>query len=148
MILAVGYVGSRGGSGGGSSSDGYDESGYSESALAELSRAVTVNRLQDPWVPGSAGVVAASGRRLVALEVTVEGPRGCDTPVYVSPMSFKLTDSDGYAYAAFKSEGARPPLATISLKAGEKTRGWLTFEVDESTRVSSVSYRGVDLKLP
>ncbi len=149
VILAIGYVGSRGGSGADNSIGNYDdETGYSESALAELARGITVNRVEDPWVSGGGDVLAGGGHRFVAVEVTVEGPSGFDTPAYVSPMSFKLTDSDGYAYAASRSEGARPPLATISLKAGEKTRGWLTFEVDESTRVSSVSYRGVDLKFP
>jgi len=146
VILAVGYLGSRGGSGAGSGYDG--ESGYPDTVLAELSRGVTVNRLQDPWVPGSATTSAGTGRRFVALEVTVEGLRDFDAPTWVSPELFKLTDSEGYAYAASDGEGARPRLASIDLGAGEKTRGWLTFEVDESAVIRSVSYWGVDLKLP
>lgn len=68
--------------------------------------------------------------------------------VYVSPMSFKLTDSEGFAYGALQDGGAEPRLAMIDLRSGEKTRGWLTFEVDESSEIRSLSYFGIDLELP
>lgn len=128
--------------------DHYDEDeGYSASVLAEFAKDVTVSRVTDPWTPDDGAVSAAAGRRFAALEITVEGSNVMGA-VYVSPMSFKLTDSEGFAYGALQDGGAEPRLAMIDLRSGEKTRGWLTFEVDESSEIRSLSYFGIDLELP
>ncbi len=149
VILAIGYIGSRGGSGAdGGYDDYYDEEGYSESALARFAEGVTVDRVEDPWTSNDAEVSAPTGRRFVAFEITIEGPEDTEAGWYVSPMSFKLSDSEGFAYAPTKDIGAEPLLTTIDLDPGEKTRGWLTFDVDEGSDVRSLSYFSIDLKIP
>ena len=149
VILAIGYIGSRGGSGAdGGYDDYYDEEGYSEDALARFAEAVTVDRVEDPWTSNDPEVSAPTGRRFVAFEVTIEGPEDPEAGFYVSPMLFKLTDSEGFAYTPTLDAAAEPVLTTIGLDPGEKTRGWLTFEVDEGSDVRSLSYFGIDLKMP
>jgi hypothetical protein len=67
------------------------------------------------------------GKVLVAVEIVIES--GADEGVHVNPFYCSLKDSDGYEYGVYFF-GKDPALqSTNDLPKGEKSRGWVTFEV-------------------
>ena len=70
---------------------------------------------------------AKSGNILVAVDVTIESQQ--NTGVDVNSLYAKLIDGQGYAYT-FTFTGKEPTLTSQNdLAAGQKLRGWVTFEV-------------------
>lgn len=148
-LVFVGVVLIGGGSqlGGGSSDPGdYDE--YIDEYFEELEPDVKATQLIDPWQPDSPDEQPSAGRRYLALEVTISNPASSEYPHYVTSSAFKLIDADGFAYGATESlmEPALPE--GLQLAAGEKTRGWVMFEIDEETEVESVVYGTAEVALP
>jgi hypothetical protein len=142
-IVAAGLV-----FGNGPSTPGFDVDDYDQ-YLEEMTGQVTVEGFEDPWVPSGEGVPAAAGRRYVAFEVTVENDGGSgDFPVYVSSSSFKLTDSDRFAYQPVYGRMEPGLPEGIQLEDGEKAHGWVLFEIDEDAEVESLSYFSAELPLP
>ena len=130
VILAIGYVGSRGGSG--SDDYGYDDYG-------DWGYEVDVEDVQDPWVPRDGDLKASPGYRLVAIDVVVEASADNLDAYPTGSYDFKLTDDEEFAYGPLDS-GATPMFPdTVSLDPGEKTRGWVTFEVAEGNGLESLS---------
>ncbi len=144
-VLLIGG-GSRLGGGGSNDLDGYQD--YADEFLEELEADVTATQMIDPWESGSPDVTPGAGRRFVALEVTISNPGTTEFPHYVTSSSFKLIDQDGFAYGPTQSllEPAIPE--GLQLAAGEKTRGWVMFEIDEGTEIKSVAYGTANVALP
>ncbi len=70
---------------------------------------------------------ADAGKQLLAVEVLVES--GTSSGVDVNPFYFSVQDLDGYEYT-ISIFGKDPSLQSQNdLPAGEKMRGWVTFEV-------------------
>lgn len=133
VILAIGYVGSRGGSGSGDYGYGdygdYGDWGYD----------VEVEDVQDPWVARDGVLEASPGYRLVAIDVVVEAWADNSDAYPTGSYDFKLTDDEEFAYGPLDS-GAKPMFPySVSLEPGEKTRGWVTFEVAEGNGLESLS---------
>lgn len=70
-----------------------------------------------------------AGNRFVAVEVLYENG-GTETVSY-NPFDWKLTDSAGFSYQQNYS-GKEPALHSGDLAAGEKARGFITYEVPQS----------------
>jgi hypothetical protein len=139
-IVAIGMLGSRGPD----ASDYLGDYPYPDFEAPDI----TVERVVDPWTDETGEVTPAPGHRFVALELVVEGTSHDEVAYgYVDPYYFKLTDSEGFAYPAVY-EGAKPILSGVDLEPGEKTRGWVTFQVAEGASIASVSYAGTDVPLP
>jgi hypothetical protein len=136
VILAIGYVGSPGGSG----SDDYSYGDYGSGWDYE----VQVNEVADPWEPPDGGQEASRGYRFVAIDVVVEASRQNDEAYPTGAYDFKLTDDEEFAYGPLDS-AAKPAFpAEVWLEPGEKARGWVTFEVAEGhALVSLASYETV-----
>jgi len=147
IFVAVVLIGGSGQFSGGSSElDDYRE--YVDEELAQYEANVTVDQFVDPWLPVSPEQEPAAGRRFVALEVTVEYPGDRDFMHYVNIAAFKLIDHDGFAYGATESL-IEPALSEgLELAPGEKTRGWVMFEIDEETEIESVGYGTSEVTLP
>lgn len=97
---------------------------------------ITLNETVDPWVSENMFIQPDPGRRFVAFDVTIEQVGGSHL---ASEFNFQLTDVEGFAYdTAFL--GAEPPLQMIDLGKGQKTRGWVTFEVNEGTPLKLLKY--------
>jgi len=107
----------------------------------------TADKVVDPWTPGSGDKAASPGHRFVAVEVVIENPADSGTDAYAEAYDFKLTDDKGFVYAP-TFEGAAPVLGEVDLSAGQKTRGWLTFEVDQAAEVDSLTYGERNVPLP
>jgi hypothetical protein len=135
VILAVGYLGSRGGSGDGDF--GYDD--YYDDYSDVWDYEITVSRVEDPWLGEDGGREASPGYRLVALEVVVGAAESNPEAYRVDAYYFKVTDEEGFAYGPVDS-GAKPAFPqSVLLEPGEKTRGWVTFELADDNSLESLS---------
>jgi Domain of unknown function (DUF4352) len=148
VFVAVLLIGGGSQLGGSSGPDPSDYEQYIEEQLEQYRPEVTASRLIDPWEPASSTASPRPGRRLVALEVTVEYPRGRQETHYVSSNHFKLIDSEDFAHATVTSL-ADPPLTDgLELAPGQRTRGWVMFELEDSAEIKAVAYGNAELDLP
>jgi hypothetical protein len=90
---------------------------------------------------------ASTGNRLIAAEVTIENAFD-DYPIYVCGSSFKVTDSGGFTFPATSSR-LQPVIAEgLPLDPGEKTKGWVMFEVVEGSVIEKLQYWSSEVSLP
>jgi hypothetical protein len=99
---------------------------------------VALHAITDPWISDNAFDEAPAGRRLVAFDVTIDFADEGGTHM-ANPFHFKLTDSADFAYAEILG-GPEPALNAISLGPGQKTRGWIAFEVQAGIPLKQLSY--------
>lgn len=144
-VLLLGRLPSGGSSGPGDPSE-YQQ--LLEEELAQYEADVTVNQLIDPWAADSPADAPATGRRYVALEVTLENPDDSKFPHYVTASMFKLTDSANFAYSPIDSL-IEPALSeSLELAPGQKAQGWVMFEIDDGSAIQSVHYWTSEVALP
>jgi hypothetical protein len=58
----------------------------------------------------------------------------------VSPSSFRLTDAENFVYTQPSFSWLEPRLPPISLEPGQKTQGWIMFEVNAATPMEVLRY--------
>ena len=92
----------------------------------------TVNEIRDP---APARWEADIGKRLVAIDITrvalVDGES-------YNRRDFSVQDNEGFLYKRGGSSDLEPSFSSGELSAGQKVRGWVTFEVSESAVLVSV----------
>lgn len=114
-------------------------------AVAEFAHVrVYLNAIQDPWTSDNIYIKPAAGKRFVSFDTTIEFFNESDTH-RANPFNFGLSDSESFAYDPTFS-GPDPSLNAVELRPGEKTRGWITFEVNEGTPLQPLRYRPNILK--
>lgn len=120
---------------------------YYDDIWDDYDGSVTVSQWLDPWEPGSGDEPAREGNRLIAAEITIENDTD-DFPVYVYGSSFKITDSDGFVSPSTTSR--LPPVIPedLVLNPGEKTRGWVMFEVAEGSVIKRLQYWMTEVPIP
>jgi hypothetical protein len=133
---------------GGGSNDIADYEQYVDDTLAQYQPEVTASRLIDPWIPEAGEEQPPPGRRFVALEVTIEYPDDRPFSHYVSTSHFKLIDSEDFASGATKSLVGPPIPEALELTPGQRTKGWVMFEIDEASDIKGVMYSVVEVALP
>ena len=102
---------------------------------------VTVHAVEDPARAPDA--VVEPGRRLVAIEVSIEAAKGS---VSVATFDFTVQDEQGYTYdPAFF--GREPALKMTDLAQGRTIRGWVTFDVPKDAKLVAV-YADLDFPKP
>ncbi|MCH8994846.1 MAG: DUF4352 domain-containing protein [Chloroflexi bacterium] len=99
---------------------------------------ITLNEITDPWVSDNQFIQPDPGRRFVAFDVTIENTGGSGTHG-ASIFKFRLSDAEDFAYEA-SFFGPEPSLSSTDLGSGQKTRGWLAFEVNEGTPLQVLKY--------
>ena len=99
---------------------------------------ITLNGIADPWIPDNQFIQPPAGIRYVAFEVTIENTGGTGTHVS-NPFNLELTDVQDFAYAA-AFFGPQPALRAVRLGSGQKTRGWVTFEVNAEAPLKLLRY--------
>jgi hypothetical protein len=147
VFIAVLLIGGSGSLGGGSS-ETPDYSEYVDEYMEALQPEVAASHVIDPWRPDSQAAQPPAGRRLVAVEVTVTNKSSSQYPHPVTSSSFKIIDSDGFSYGTAESSHEPALREGLVLAPGEKTRGWVTFEIDETTKIRSISYGTGSVTLP
>lgn len=95
--------------------------------------AVTVEEFKDCRIDNfySRRSVARKKEKLVGANVVFEG--NADTDHSISYTNFKVTDPDGMAYRSTINSGTNcnPTLKSGRVGKGEKSRGWVLFQVPE-----------------
>ena len=86
----------------------------------------TVNGVEDPG-PEDDFYRPQDGYRFVTFDITQEAVTG---ETSASPWDFALQDEDGFRYS-WRYGAKGPEFSTTQLAAGQRTRGFLTFEVPE-----------------
>lgn len=102
---------------------------------------VTLNEIMDPWVDTTEffSDEPAPGKRFVAFDVTLENVADSGTHFAFSG-NFKLTDIDGFVANEGFVINLEPHLFGADLGSGEKTRGWIVFEVNEGAALDILKY--------
>jgi len=141
-IIAVGSVGS--GVFGGSSDDPADLAGYP--AGYGNDPATTIQQVVDPWI-SEGGRKPRDGYRFVAVELIEDNHSGSE-PAWVYMEDYSLIDADDFVYGPLFSDGAEPRLPNVTLNPGQKSRGWLTFEVPQGNDVVALNDYVNNIPLP
>jgi hypothetical protein len=104
-------------------------SGQVGTALALNGVTVTVVTADLNAKSGNQYITPKSGNRYVAVQVLYENT-GSD-PYHYNPFDWKLTDSAGFSYDTTFAE-IGPELHSGTIQAGERARGYMTYEVPTS----------------
>ena len=108
-------------------------------AVAEAEEVrIILHQIANPWTSDDAFQQAPDGTRLVAFELTVDFI-GTEGTHMANPFHFKLIDSADFVYAEILG-GPEPVLNAINLSPGQKTRGWIAFEVQAVTPLKQLVY--------
>jgi hypothetical protein len=149
LFVAVVLIGGGAGLSSRNSNDIGDYEEYAQDVLEEYQPKVTATRLIDPWLPrDSSEGLPAPGRRLVALEVIIEYPQDRPFSHYVSTANFKLIDADDFASGSTESRIGPSIPEALELSPGQRTKGWVMFEIDEAAEIKAVMYSVIDVALP
>ncbi len=102
---------------------------------------ITLNDIVDPWVSTAefAPDEPEPGKRYVALDVTLQYVTDRGTHL-ACEFNFRLTDTDAFAYDTAFLFDLEPTLECIDLGGGERTRGWIAFEVNEAAQLDLLKY--------
>jgi hypothetical protein len=93
--------------------------------------------LEDPAQPGML-YTPEENTRLVAVEIIVGNVAG--ERVTVNPLNTTLLDAEGFTYQA-ELAGRDGQIATIDLEPGERVRGWVAFQVPDSSEPAALKYQ-------
>lgn len=100
--------------------------------------AVTLHEVRDN-VPPEQYNKPQPGFRWVAVDVTIENTGSA--PIDYNPFFSKLKTGDDREYdPAIGSSGLSPQLSSGKHQPGEKSRGWITFEVAAGAPLATFSY--------
>jgi Domain of unknown function (DUF4352) len=139
ILVALGAAGDRGRDASSTESSSANQAQALPGAAAEAEHVrVVLHEIADPWAPEGLFQQPPEGRRLVAFDITIEffdndGTHGAN------PFNFRLTDANDFAYAE-ALRGPEPRLETVALGSGQKTRGWIAFEVESSAPLKLLEY--------
>ena len=102
---------------------------------------ITLNEIVDPWVSTAefAPDEPGPGKRFFALDVTIQYVTDSGTHL-ACDFNFRLTDTDAFAYDPEFLFDLEPRLECIELGGGERTRGWIAFEVNEGAQLDLLKY--------
>ena len=102
--------------------------------------AVTVNVVRDPAQSDSSYSTPKAGNRYVAFDITVENTGTKQLSYNKFECSIKTTDDRRYDVASGVRAGM-PDLGSGTNQPGERTRGWVVFEIPQGAKIESFSYR-------
>jgi hypothetical protein len=100
---------------------------------------VYLNAITDPYTSDNSFIKPGAGKRWVSFDVTVEYFNDSDTHG-ANPFNFGLSDAQSFAYDP-TFYGPDPQLNAVDLRPNEKTRGRVTFEVGEASKLQSLRYK-------
>ena len=102
---------------------------------------ITLNDIVDPWVSPSQFPLdePSPGKRFVAFDVTLHWVKESGTH-FACWTEFTLTDTDAFLFEWELLFDLEPQLDCVDLGGGQKTRGWIGFEVNEGTPLDLLKY--------
>jgi hypothetical protein len=115
--------------------------------LPQITSTTTAEQLVDPWTPDDPSTKLRVGYRFVAVELIVQNDASSEGKAWWDPEDYTLSDSDNFKYGTVYG-GAEPHLPSISLNPGQKSRGWITFEIPVESHVVSLDDYKDNIPLP
>lgn len=100
---------------------------------------LTVNEIADNVDSGNPYIKPTDGKRYLAVNVKVD--YSGSTSEYTSSLDFKLKDADAYKYDSTYLEIKSPQLQGSTVKSGDSLRGWITFEIPNSSKGLQLIYQ-------
>jgi hypothetical protein len=100
-----------------------------------------VYHIEDPY----GGIIQApasppKGTRYVAAEIDIDN--ASDQPLAFTPAEVRVRDQEGYEYRGGSAIGTEPSISPRNMNAGERSRGWVWFTVDEKASLVEIAYYG------
>lgn len=92
--------------------------------------------LEDPAPPGLI-YSPTEGTKLVAVEVVIGNVSG--EAITINPLNATLLDTEGFTYQA-ELAGRDDQLILVDLEPGERVKGWIAFEIPESSEADIIKY--------
>jgi hypothetical protein len=101
---------------------------------------IIVHEVVDPLVPRDVAE-PTPGKRRVAVDVEMRHGNGGGAISY-DASKWRVYDVDGFAFegTTLGGDAKEPKLVAGALTPGNKTRGWVTFEVTETSKLQRVEY--------
>ncbi len=102
---------------------------------------ITLNEIIDPWISTAefAFDEPGPGNRFIAMDITIQYTKDSGTH-FACDINFRLTDAEACAYDAAILIDLEPSLKCIDLGGGQKTRGWMGFEIGEGAILDLLKY--------
>ncbi len=102
---------------------------------------ITLNEIIDPWISTAefAFDEPGPGNRFVAMDITIQYTKDSGTH-FACDINFRLTDAEAFAYDAAILIDLEPSLKCIDLGGGQKTRGWMGFEIGGGAIMDLLKY--------
>lgn len=108
-----------------------DEIKFSNYVL-QVTKAEVGKIYNEVWTP-------EKGKKFVAVEVLITN-NSQENVEYNILSDFNLTDENNYEYSFAAFGGKDPALSAGDIQSGRKIRGWITFEVDKSSKQFELIY--------
>lgn len=80
------------------------------------------------------------GMKLVAVEVEYNNPT-TDKQLNANPMDWTAFDNEGYSSDFGMTESKEPALHASTLNPGGKVKGWVTFEITKTNKLTKVQFK-------
>ncbi len=93
--------------------------------------------VDDPAAPGSL-YEAEPGKKLVGVEVIISNVSGNEAET--NPLYATLVDADGFNYRPDLGSLGKGQIEMVTLKPGDKVRGWIGFKIPDAAKPASIKY--------
>ncbi len=110
---------------------------YKMGDLVDLNgKTMAVNAVAD-YISGNQFLIPKSGNKFVAVDITLQN--NSKDPYIYNALEFKLHDNQDYSYDMAVSD-KDPQLSSGTIQPGEKTRGFITYEIPEGNTPAKLEY--------
>lgn len=110
---------------------------YKVGDLVDLNgKTMAVNAVA-PYTSGNQFLAPKSGNKFVTVDITLQN--NAKDPYTYNALEFKLHDNQDYGYDEAVSDKT-PALSTGTIQPGEKTRGFITFEIPTDNTPAKLVY--------
>jgi hypothetical protein len=110
---------------------------YKMGDLVDLNgKTMAVNAVA-PYTSGNQFIAPKSGNKFVTVDITLQN--NSKDPYTYNVLEFKLHDNQDYGYDMAVSD-KEPTLSTGTIQPGEKTRGFITFEIPVNNTPAKLVY--------
>ncbi len=79
-----------------------------------------------------------AGNKYVEADILIEN--GGSEPIDYNILDFKLQDNEGYSYNTAFGGSSEPSLSAGTLQKGQKTRGFVSFEIPKKNKAEQLTY--------
>ncbi len=110
---------------------------YKMGDLVDLNGKTMAVNAVSPYTSGNQFLAPKSGNKFVTVDITLQN--NAKDPYTYNALEFKLHDNQDYGYDEAVSDKT-PALSTGTIQPGEKTRGFITFEIPTDNTPAKLVY--------